>query len=197
MNKDELLKIYSAYLPYKTPITLASEAYNYDGLTTILSPHYLLDWQRNKCKISLHLWDLSYLTKEIEHEGERFVPMIKLLELQETNHFSKNPIIKNANTFNPDKIIDCKSETFKIHPNEMTEHKVRYLVETSNMGTLIYSLTYDEHFDRFFMADETRNVILGVGHQRQMFEKLYEWKLNVFGLPESEYINKATLTKLN
>ncbi len=76
----------------------------------------------------------------------------------------------------------------------MTEHKVRYLVETSNMGTLIYSLTYDEHFDRFYMADETRNVILGVGHQRQMFEKLYEWKLNVFGLPEDQFINKATLT---
>lgn len=78
MNKDELLKIYSAHLPYKTPITLASEAYNYDGLTTILSPHYLLDWQRNKCKISLHLWDLSYLTKEIEHEGEKIIPIEKL-----------------------------------------------------------------------------------------------------------------------
>jgi hypothetical protein len=79
MNKDELLKIYSAYMPYKTPITLASEAYNYDGLTTILSPHYLLDWQRNKCKISLHLWDLSYLTKEIEHEGKMITPIVEIM----------------------------------------------------------------------------------------------------------------------
>lgn len=79
MNKDELLKIYSACLPYKTPITLASEEYNYDGLTTILSPHYLLDWQRNKCKISLHLWDLSYLTKEIEHEGKKITPIVEIM----------------------------------------------------------------------------------------------------------------------
>lgn len=64
MTKEEQLKIYAAYLPYKVTITLASEEYNYDGLTTILSPHYLLDWQRNKCKINLHIYDLSYLTKE-------------------------------------------------------------------------------------------------------------------------------------
>lgn len=64
MKKEELLRVFSAYLPYKTGITLASEEYNYDGLTTILSPHYLLDWQRNKCKITLHLYDLSHLIED-------------------------------------------------------------------------------------------------------------------------------------
>lgn len=134
MNKDELLKIYSAYLPYKTPITLASEAYNYDGLTTILSPHYLLDWQRNKCKISLHLWDLSYLTKEIEHN----CLIIKPIEYISASIADRNKILK------------------------MVENK----------GPL--------------------DVL-----PQWKFEKLLKFHFNVFNLPESEYINKATLTKLN
>lgn len=220
MNKEEQLKIYSAYLPFKLEVGLSDEGkYNLDseypnehahktGVITEftisngefgygefkVSEKYYFSFNELS-EVKPVLYDLSYLTKEIEHEGDRFVPMIKLMELQETNHFSKNPIIKNANSFNHEKVIDCKSKTFKMHPDEMTEHKVRYLVETSNMGTLIYSLTYDEHFDRFYMADESRNVILGVGYQRQMFEKLYEWKLNVFALPEGEYINKSTLTQ--
>ncbi|MFP3835373.1 hypothetical protein [Chryseobacterium sp. SIMBA_028] len=203
MTNEDKLRIYAAYLPYglkgRTIYNIDDDELNEDctlalrdGLNNVVG---IDDWlNRRTYPIKPCLYDLSYLTKEIEHEGERFVPMIKLLELQETNAFSKNPIIKNANAFNHDKVIDCKSKIFKISPNEMTEHKVRYLVETSNMGTLIYSLTYDEHFDRFYHYDETRNMVLGVGHQRQMFEKLYEWHFNVFNLPESEYINKATLT---
>ncbi|MGI9582625.1 hypothetical protein ACR1PO_15625 [Chryseobacterium sp. RRHN12] len=203
MNKDELLKIYSAYLPYelkgRSIYNANDDEQNEDCILTLKdglnNQVGIDDWvNQYSYPIKPYLYDLSYLTKEIEHEGETFVPMIKLLELQETNAFSRNAIIKNATSFNNEKVIDCKSKTFKMHPDAMTEHKVRYLVETSNMGTLVYSLTYDEHFDRFYMADETRKLILGVGHQRQMFEKLYEWKLNVFNLPEDQFINKATLT---
>lgn len=164
MNKDELLKIYSAHLPYKTPITLASEAYNYDGLTTILSPHYLLDWQRNKCKISLHLWDLSYLTKEIEHEWKKITPIVELAKLgtgeQECG-------VTNGN------LGTC-------YVNAKNEKK----------GFFIY------HPEGYFIWQVGKNAEpMIVKNQLKLFQKLLEWHFNIFSLPESEYINKATLTQ--
>ncbi|WP_284460655.1 hypothetical protein [Chryseobacterium sp.] len=200
MTKEEKIRVYSAYLPYALKIECYSNeeievggnyittlaGINQNGITDDLGN----DWHFGVRPV---LYPLEYLTKEIEHDGERFVPMIKLLELQETNHFSKNKVIKDSVIFDKTKIIDCESKTYDIFAS-VTAHNVRYLVETSNVGTLIYSLTYDEYLDRFGSRDETQNRPLGVGHQRQMFEKLYEWHFNVFQLPESEYINKATLT---
>lgn len=191
MTKEEKIRIYSAYMPYGLLIcTSYNNGKSWNKPKKMLGAD--LDRLRTLVKYKPVIYDLSYLTKEIEHEGETFVPMIKLLELQETNHFSKNKVIKDATVFDQSKVIDYFTKTWNLHA-EWTEYKVRYLVETSNMGTLVYSLTYEEGFDRFVARDETRKVNLGVGHQRQMFDKLLEWHLNIFNLPEGEFINKATL----
>lgn len=125
---------------------------------------------------------MSDLTKEIDHKGEKFVPMIRLLELKERNAFTKNERIKNLLSKDV-KVIDCKTSEYKLSPT-MICHAVRYAVETTNMGTLVYRFSFDEHFDRFSAQDETRRLTLGVGHQKQLFEKLYEWHFDIDGLIE-------------
>ncbi|WP_336704423.1 hypothetical protein [Chryseobacterium indologenes] len=88
MNKEELLKIYSAYLPYDLKIGFDGEDYEHSfvGLENsnegvmLISPFG--DFGRadiEKCKPILY--DLSYLTKEIEHEGETFVPIKRIYEI--------------------------------------------------------------------------------------------------------------------
>ncbi|WP_294267727.1 hypothetical protein [uncultured Chryseobacterium sp.] len=75
MTTQEQLKIYAAYLPYKVafsdltcdmPNKLILDTENFSGV---------LEDATHLNTIRLHLYDLSYLTKEIEHEGRKFIPM--------------------------------------------------------------------------------------------------------------------------
>jgi hypothetical protein len=131
--------------------------------------------------IKLILHPLSDLTKEIEHNGEKFVPMVKLLHLYETNHFHENENLKCV-IFDLSKIISCEHNKYELINRE--DFTVKYLVPTSNLGTLIYSFTYDPEIRRFACRDETRRMSLGVGHQLDLFQKLFEWHFDVFGLIE-------------
>ncbi len=90
MNKEELLKIFSAYLPYNLKLQHNYEKAKHNGETELRSwvkplepldlgclfPHRKdsFDWKPI-------LYDLSYLTKEIEHEGKRFIPLIELAKI--------------------------------------------------------------------------------------------------------------------
>lgn len=78
MNKDELLRIYSAYLPHQLRICDSIHNPDFildeDNLGDILHDAEILN------TIKPYLYDLSYLTKEIEHEGEKFVPIQRLSE---------------------------------------------------------------------------------------------------------------------
>lgn len=150
MKKEEQLKIYSAYLPYGlkfisndvallknawTMIGIKSEEKVYGFSDTILSQRS--DY-KNIINISAKtikpiLYDLSYLTKEIEHEGERIVAIVEIMN-SGFDHLEDMLIRIAAGLSNPDK--------------------------------LPYSV----------------------------FTKLIFYHFNVFQLPESEFINKATLT---
>lgn len=85
MNKDEQKKIYSSYFPYKLEVLHVDTDWAEDRETTAIltgvfedcltfnqaSDYYYKDEQ---IVIKPILYDLSFLTKEIENEGERFVP---------------------------------------------------------------------------------------------------------------------------
>ncbi|WP_137906081.1 hypothetical protein [Chryseobacterium sp. 2VB] len=147
MNKDELLKIYSAYLPYdllfiegvtNAIYRLKTINKRTDGFvrvefsnSKIAISDFIEDEDGNKMNFKPIIYDLSYLTKEIEYKGKMIIPM---------NHF----------------IFKSTQEAFEGLP-EFNEHLVNYI-------------KYDD------------------------VKQLLEWHFNVFGLPESEYINKATLT---
>lgn len=124
---------------------------------------------------------LSDLTKEIEVNGEKFVPMIKLLYLYETNFFHEEELLKCI-IFDIDSIISCEHKKYELLRRE--DFIVTFKVETSNMGTLVYSFTYDPKIRRFAYRDETNSRPLGVAFQYDLFQLLFEWHFDVFGLIE-------------
>jgi hypothetical protein len=136
MNKEEQLKIYSAYLPYglmietRTDEEIKTEG-SYISKLIGIDQYGLVDEFHNTWEYEVRpiLYDLSYLTKEIEHEGE---------------------------------IIILAEKIFKREWQDIAEYYVRC--------NQIMKLSYD-------------NIQLLLKHH-----------FNVFNLPESEYINKATIT---
>lgn len=145
MDKDELLKIYSAYLPYKLKINdpkspiereLTHKGYwhrSSEDDTVYVGVDEAIDYNLKPI-----LYDLSYLTKEIEHEGERFVPTRWL----RGNH-------------------------------------AEFDISKADMEQLI------SMFIHIFRSPESAPYYF--------IKKLLEWHFNVFGLPEDQFINKATL----
>ena len=110
-TKEELLKIYSAYLPYelmfcsngdktlkyawklrgiKTDLrypdkpTLLSERDDYSNIINIWSP----------CAKPI-LYSMDMLTKEIEHKGGRFIPIERLFDIETNLEWSKSGHIKS------------------------------------------------------------------------------------------------------
>lgn len=98
-TKEELLKIYSAYLPYKLEISytdvlggkitkaILSGVTNTEIETTYkrkrkgcIGDCISLEGRNNvfDLNVKLHLYSLDRLTQEIEHNGERFIPSKKL-----------------------------------------------------------------------------------------------------------------------
>ncbi len=155
MTKEEQLKIYSAYLPYNVTVrTALNTDFVLKGISFrgSLQDETGIDYT-NIERAKIHLYDLSYLTKEIEHEGERFVPIVELLKIK--------------------------------FPNQQGRY-----------ATTEYS-TYGHPF-ACFRVDAGKQIRINTSDLENqpywIIQKLTEWKLNVFGLEESEYINKATLT---
>ncbi|PIF44318.1 hypothetical protein CLU96_1261 [Chryseobacterium sp. 52] len=163
-TKEELLKIYSAYLPYE----LECE-YEFNSIVTKYSekrigkllgvreqPFHsvslLVDNKSNNPDYIKHsevkpiLYHLSYLTKEIEHEGETFVP-VEYFEITD-DHDS--------------------------YPVEYDHGNIKLIKDLESIAN------HNSAFDIKFLPFE---VVI----------KLIEWHFNVFNLDESEYINKATL----
>lgn len=170
MNKDELLKIYSVYLPHG----LTGEL-KYDVTEDFQDEDWVEDlskfekgaiwklagyadedlsipmgegdfsgwlWRNGNTYAGIDrsvkpiLYDLSYLTKEIEHGGERFVPLHRILE--------------------------------------------EYCFDLSKMDEE-YILSFKESLIEVDMSYKTAQMLLS-------------WHFNIFSLPEDQFINKATLT---
>jgi hypothetical protein len=174
-SKEELLKIYSAYLPYELEVTLSDEGrYNLDseypnehaykkGMITEFSfsngDFGYGEFQVSKnyyfsinelSEIKPVLYPMDMLTKEIEHKGERFIPIVKLFNVPDTiellaiGYEKKHYYSKFG--------FDAEIITYKIH---------------SDVGSMDYFTV----------------------------QKLLEWHFNVFGLDESEYIKKESLNR--
>lgn len=164
-TKEELLKVYSAYLPYelkfiscdapmiKNAWVMVGVKLNERFSDTILSKR---EDYKNTINISTNtakpiLYSMDMLTKEIEHKGERFIPMDEL-----TNG---KTVSGNLNDYAEDW-------------NERTYHPFEDYVDEWINGESGYHLDF-----------------LPYG----FIQKLTEWHFNVFGLDESEYIKKESV----
>lgn len=135
------------------------------------------------------IWDfkpilrpLSDLTKEIEHNGERVVPLIELAKLTEPN-------LNN--------IVSCKTSNWgsgSMTDLETVTYDLKWILETTNMGDLEYQFSYWPNLNRFSKRDNTSQRPLGVSNQLRMFEKLFEWHFNVFNLPSHLFVDINTLS---
>lgn len=164
MNKEELIKVFSSYLPYKLKVKIGSEDF-YDLVGVDLTDqglHVINKWGFGKAMPENSkpvLYDLSYLTKEIEHGGKKFIPM---------------HILKNGGTdLNEYRFLEWKG--YSVIDNE--QHETCYCPKTMS-------------FYQFYMGDNRMCT-----DQYEKFQLLLKWHFNVFNLPETEFINKATLNK--
>lgn len=168
-TKEELIRIYSAYLPYglrfqtvigweKKIETLESFDIDYlDGRLVLNSNPYF-----EAKNVKPILYNLSYLTKEIEHEGEKIIPIVEIL--------------KKASVF------DLSGCEFGINEEDETIY-----VDAYRYGRLIDAILYDSNV--FIMNKEEKYF----PPQKDLNEMLLEFHINVFGLEEDQFINKATL----
>jgi len=181
------LKHLAPYLPYGLEcITYFDGA----GLIRGMDANLMLNIIDRSTSYMPIMRQLSDLTKEIEVNGETFVPMIKLLELEDTASFNSESITVKFDT----KIISCEWNTYQYLSEK--EATVKYVVDTTNIGELIYSFTYSVNFRRFARRNESTNRPLGVGYQIDLFQKLFEWHFDVFGLIDEKLaIDINTLKK--
>lgn len=137
----------------------------------------LLKWYNSEMieKPTILLRPLSDLVKPLP-SGE--IPFIKLFEMYNRNEFSETPYKKKE----CDKIISCDYVYYEFLKSY--ECILKYAFETSNMGTLVYSFRYDPQLRRFLHRDETHERPLGVSHQIDLFNFLFEHHFDVYGLCE-------------
>lgn len=163
MNKDELLKIYSAYLPYGLELQHKYEKAKHNGETILRSwvkplehldlgclfPHRKdsFDWKPI-------LYDLSYLTKPIELKNElghtypEIISIIDYLNIAKSDRYTYHPK------------LNC------IRLNSYGKGYTQWNFNVNGQLELPY----------------------------RIFQLLIINHFNVFGLPEDQFINKATLT---
>ncbi|MCQ9638625.1 hypothetical protein MP478_04420 [Chryseobacterium sp. WG14] len=126
MTKEEQLKILSAYLPYKLKI--------YDPNSPVERElTHMGYWHRSSeddvVFISIDealegenkpiLYDMSYLTKEIEHEGEKFVPFNFLSsKIRHEIEFSTLPDIGDFNIKDYELLLKWKLNVFNLSEDE-------------------------------------------------------------------------------
>lgn len=142
MNKEELIKIFSAYLPYglNGRYNLANWLYH---------PLQLESFERFVEGFYIPiLYDLSYLTKEIEHEGRNIVP-VEYFEITD----------------------DSDS-----YPIEHDNGNIKLIKDLESIAK------NNSYHDIQFLPFEA-------------VQRLISFHINVFGLKENEFINKANLKK--
>lgn len=173
MTKEELIKVFSAYLPYDLEVCTSY------GSPKLNNPKMMCGAdidriKRNKTAIFVMkpiLLPLEYLTKEIEHEGKQVIPIVEILK--------KTSLLD---------LSECK---FEVWEDEEKHNTVVYVNAENKNGRVIDSMFYDNdlfwHMDNDGSFDPTNP-------QREPQEMLLKFHFNVFGLKEGEYINKSTLT---
>ena len=178
MNKEELLKIYSAYLPYELLFSRKGKTHTLTCIRTESNSNNNLMLGDNDfmyysydCKPILYPVTFETLIKEIEHKGKLFVPIIEILKKQ--SRFDLN---------------ECD---FEISPDEEDGVFYIYVDACNKKGRYVDSISYDGNV--FYNHENHQDK--PVNPQWDIQSLLLKWHFNVFQIPASQFINKATLNK--
>jgi len=164
------LKHLASYLPYGLKIQFD------DGIAemvsqTIAFPAKFIDIETvcEDVNSSPILRPLSDFTKEIEQNGEKFIPLFELGKI-----------------FYPTGEIDC-----------IQEKQLRIHIKSLNISIWLGYDTSSHSFclNKGYVRKESLLNYMFVANQLEMFEKLFEWHFDVFHLINTELaINMNTLT---
>ena len=175
--KTLTLEHLAPYLPYGLKfIDSKGTIFEMDGLFKDLAIHFKetnrLDYFHFCPQIKPILRPLSDLAKEIEHNGEKFVPIVELAKI----HGVEFDIKQIKNEFNT---IVCYSE-ITLHPTDNTPF-ARDFFELD-----LEDCCFDFGFEIFGIdaTDIIETSFFPVRNQLKLFNKLFELHFDVFGLIE-------------
>ena len=161
------LKIYSAYLPFEVKVSYNSIDYigvlksidTFRNQVSFFSKHLFEQIEIEDVKPIL--FSLEDLTREITINGETFVPIIELAKIAGLKPF-KGEYRREFLNDERAAFVECKCfEHYGI------KQRFAYYNDFGFRATLNGYKSYK---------------------QFELYEKLLEWKFNVFNLPEAEYI---------
>jgi len=120
---------------------------------------------------------LSDMIIDITSNGKTVVPMIEILKISEPySAFTLDDIDRLR--------LKITHEHYSTSIGETDTYTAEYVIKTGNMGDLTHHFQYWEQLQRFSKRDVTRDVTLGTARQLEMFQKLFEYHFDVFGLIE-------------
>jgi hypothetical protein len=170
------LKHLAPYLPYGLKVKIIDQIRNYK-INQIRELKIQLFWdftrtERNIIKPILR--PLSDLTKEIQHNGEKFVPILELRCIEQGNWDGDEFILDHT------QIID-----YGVRKGDNNCYWVEWKDGLSQTQSFSFK---DRDFSRFWITD--RNKFGGISYcilnnRYLLFQKLFEWHFDVFGLLEN------------
>lgn len=183
-TEEELLKIYSAYLPYNLKGKKTDGAKGDYILRAVYNDGSLIwkyDGFGNSTQIGVLpvLYSIEMLTQEIEHNGDRFVPLEIIGQMIDKDYKGLSEDGNGAiigKDVNPSCACPYECDC------EVTSYNLFY--NTLNFYSTVY------------VDGDQDNFVEEVVHESYLLvQKLLEWHFNVFGLEESEYFKKETLNR--
>jgi len=178
------LKHLAGYLPYGLKVfrenkSVPSDTFVIKGATkenVFLSENGLVVVDIDRIKPILR--PLSDLTKEIEVNGEKFVPLEMLLKEHLTIQIRG---FKSAPKY---EIIKCEHNSFKYSNPISNEYSITYLEPINNGFSYVRKLIYDDTFYRFILRNVSpEEKFVGMSY-RELDELLLEWHFDIYGLIE-------------
>jgi hypothetical protein len=171
LREGKIVELCGLEQPYKT-----NKSYHIRGETKIPNGTY-----RQTCSFYVDekglevfkpiLRPLSDLTKEIEHNGERFIPMVELLKISQTDQI--------YNLTAKYDVVKAWSDTGSIG---LEYFSIRYSWEASNDMVVIADLMYDTMFNRFTLRQKQPLEKCQWLQYDVLEEKLLEWHFDKFKL---------------
>lgn len=176
-NKLEL-KHLASYLPYGVKVIHEDEIKEIHGIINdeIYLSYNDIGTDNNYCfaeDIILILRPLSQLTTEIEHEGEKFVPIIELYKYSNKYNYNNNIDYEFVDSWGAGKILKVYHNKEKTSYTEFIFSNLSFRKDrTYNKGSNCFGFDLPHSI---VSADE-------IYHQYKLFDKLLEWHFDIYGL---------------
>lgn len=172
------LKHWAAYLPFKLKLGVYASLSTFQLVVSRKEEGYTITDVLKQSTLKPILYPLNWLDKEIEHNGEKFVPLIELaIEYLNMSRDYLNEVKKEWY---------AKDNYYGFTINNREEH-FYFCCDKGSYNQQFY-------FGYEIRSGERKSYLPKYPkYQLNMFQRLFEWHFNVFNLPKHLYIDKSKL----